>query len=148
MVVNSTIDPSWKLFLNIPKLEIDNTIVSHDKVGMVSRNYDSLMTVVLRSATNSINVKWRRPFDLVSLDPETLPFIKDMILNIHATPYLLDEFYYVGFTFFLDPTPMSKSSYNRYTDRVTEQYREVVYRILDKTAAYFESIKPAELADK
>ncbi|TNV80189.1 hypothetical protein FGO68_gene15348 [Halteria grandinella] len=144
MVLNSTIQPDWKLYLNIPKLLIANTIVSHDNVGMVSRNYDSLMTAVLRSATNSINVKWRRPFDLVSLDPETLPFIQNMLLHLQATPFLMDEFYYVGFTFFMDPTPMSRATYNRYTDRVTEQYREVAYRVFDKLGAYFESIKPVQ----
>lgn len=148
MVVNSTIDPSWKLYLNIPQVQISNTLVSHDQVGMVSRNYDNLLSIVLRSTINNINVKWTRPFDITSIDPQTLPFLANMFTNLHATPFLVDEFYYVGFSFMMDPTAQTKASFNRMSDRIAEQYKEVIYLALDKLTAYFTKINAVTLAEQ
>jgi hypothetical protein len=144
MVVNSTINSQWKLFLNIPQAQIANVVVSHDHVGMISRNYDQLLSIVLRSTINNINIKWTRPFDITSLQPDVLPFLSNMFTNLHATPFFVDGFYYVGFSYMIDPTPQTKASFNRITDRLTEEYREVMYKLLDTLFAYFNIINGKE----
>ena len=48
-VANMTVDSHWKLRLNIPDVAITNVVLSHDKVGMIHRRYDNLLTSVARS---------------------------------------------------------------------------------------------------
>ena len=47
-----TVDSKWKLYLNIPHVEVSNVVISKDNVGMVHRRYDNLLTSVVRSEVN------------------------------------------------------------------------------------------------
>lgn len=68
-IVNATVDSALKVYLNIPETSVYNVDLTHDKVGMIARHYDNLLSTVVRTAVNNINVKWQRPFDITSLDP-------------------------------------------------------------------------------
>lgn len=98
------------------------------------------MSTVFRSFVNNLNVQWTRPFDITSLQPEALPFLKNMFTNSRVTPFMLDEFYYVGFSYFVDPAPQTKRSFKAITDRAAEQYREPIEKTLDMIFAYFNLI--------
>lgn len=67
--VNVTVDPKWLLRLNLPKIVISGVQLSQDHVGMIARNYDSLMSAVVRSIVNTVNAQWSKPFDITSIDP-------------------------------------------------------------------------------
>lgn len=108
LVVNMTIDPQWKLHLNIPTVAVTNVVITHDQVGMVRRRYDNLLTSVVRSQINQINAQFVKPFDITSLDPQTLPFLSNMFTNLHLSPFYLNEFFYFGFSYFIDPVPQTK----------------------------------------
>jgi hypothetical protein len=77
---------------------------------MISRNYNKLLTAVAKSFVNNFNIQWQRPFDITSLDPQTLMFLSNMFVELHVTPMYLDEFYYVGFSYMLDDAPQTYSS--------------------------------------
>ena len=68
-VVNITVNSKWMLYFNMPNIAISNVKISKDKVGMISRRYDNLLTSVARSFVNNLNADWTRPFDITSLDP-------------------------------------------------------------------------------
>ena len=68
-VANITVNSKWMLYFNMPNIAISNVKISKDKVGMISRRYDNLLTSVARSFVNNLNADWTRPFDITSLDP-------------------------------------------------------------------------------
>jgi hypothetical protein len=139
-VLNVTVDPKWKFWLNVPTVQIQNVKLSLDHVGMISRRYDALMSTVVRSLVNTINVQWQKPFDITSLNPQSLPFLSNMFTNLHVSPYYQEEFVYVGFSYFVDPTPQSMVSFNRITDLYSELYKEKFYHLFDEIKAYFKRI--------
>ena len=60
-----------------------------------------------------------------------------MLTNLHLTPFYLDEFYYFGFSYFLDPAPhVSQESFNEITNRVQEEYGVIITLALDKAFDY------------
>ena len=107
---NFTIDSKWKLYLKIPSVAITNVVISNDNVGMVRRRYDNLLTSVLRTQVNQINAQFAKPFDLTSLDNQTLPFISNMLTDVHVSPFYQNEFIYFGFSYFMDPKPQTKNA--------------------------------------
>ena len=121
-VLNLTIDPSWKVNLNIPSILVQNVAITKDHVGMVSRRYDRLLTTVFKTFINNINIQWLKPFDITSLDPKTLGFIKNMFTGLTLSPYILEEFYYLGFNYFTDPVPTGAPMYSMLNERAAEQY--------------------------
>lgn len=86
LVANVSVDPSWLLYLNIPSIQVSNVVLSHDHVGMISRRYDSLLTTVMKSFINNVNVQWKSPFDITSMDPTVLPLLKNLITGLHVSP--------------------------------------------------------------
>ena len=130
-LANMTIDPHWKLYLNIPNIEVKNTVISHDHVGMYHRRYDSLLTSVIRSQVNQVNAQFVKPFDITSLDNQTLPFISNMLTNLHLSPYFKNEFYYLGFSYFMDPAPQTQQSYNHITNQITAKHSDKIIKVID-----------------
>ena len=103
-VANVTVDPRWKLYLNIPTIAVTNVLITKDKVGMIRRRYDNLLTSVLRS---QVNAQFVKPFDITSLDNQTLPFLSNMFTNLHVSPFYQNEFFYLGFSYFIDTVPQT-----------------------------------------
>lgn len=56
LTVNTYVDSQWQLHLNLPQAEISGVQISHDRIGMFDRDYDYLLSAVLESAVNDLNV--------------------------------------------------------------------------------------------
>lgn len=136
-IVNVTVNPQWKVFLHIPSVSVSGVNLTDDNVGMISRRYDSLLTSVLRSAANNINVQWQKPFDITSLQPDVLPFLSNMITELHITPFYLDQFYYVGFSYFMDQTSVTTGL----NTRITELYRDKIFGVFDLISTFAGKMK-------
>ncbi len=107
---------------------------------MIARRYDNLLTSVARSAINNINSQWSRPFDITTLDPQVLPFLSNMITNLHVSPFYQNEFYYVGFSYFVDPAPQTKASFNHLSNSITTKHADKLYKLFDIVSNWFNSI--------
>jgi hypothetical protein len=136
-VANITIDSRWKLYLNIPNIAITSVTISEDKVGMKARRYDNLLTSIARSTINNVNAEWSKPFDITSLEPQVLPFLSNMLANLHVSPFMQDEFYYVGFTYFMDPAPQTMQAYNHMTNQLRDKHADKIVRMLDIATAWY-----------
>ena len=55
-MINATVKPDWKLYLNIPNVLVSNVVISKDHVGMIDRNYNNLLTTVVRSIVDDLNI--------------------------------------------------------------------------------------------
>ena len=139
-IANISVDPRWKLYLNIPNIAITNVKISQDKVGMITRRYDNLLTSVARSFINTVNADWSRPFDITSLDPMVLPFLSNMLTNLHVSPFMQNEFYYVGFTYFMDPTPQTVAQFNHQSKLLSEQHGDKFVKIFDIIANWYNNL--------
>ena len=136
-IANITIDSKWKLYLNIPNIAITSVLISEDKVGMKARRYDNLLTSVARSAINNVNAQWGKPFDITSLEPQVLPFLSNMLINLHVSPFYQNQFYYVGFTYFMDPAPQTMASYNHMTNELRDKHGDKIVKMLDIANAWY-----------
>ena len=136
-----TVNPQWKLFFNIPETSVHNVQISKDKVGMIARRYDALLTTVIDTTVNNINIEWSKPFDITSLDPMTLPFLSNMFTNLHVSPYYVNEYLYIGFTYFVDPIPQTEESFREITDTAVNQYKYKVYRALDLLGEAYKKVQ-------
>ncbi len=145
-VANVTVDPRWKLYLNIPSIAVTNVVITNDKVGMIRRRYDNLLTSVVRSQVNQVNAQFVKPFDITSLDNQTLPFLSNMFTNLHVSPFYLNEFFYLGFSYFIDSVPQTMQSYNHITNQITSKHSDKIVKVLDKVFKYFSDIKPQVVA--
>ena len=145
-VANVTVDPRWKLYLNIPSIAVTNVVITNDKVGMIRRRYDNLLTSVVRSQVNQVNAQFVKPFDITSLDNQTLPFLSNMFTNLHVSPFYLNEFFYLGFSYFIDSVPQTMQSYNHITNQITAKHSDKIVKVLDKVFKYFSDIKPQVVA--
>jgi len=143
-VANMTIDPHWKLYLHIPNVAITNVVISHDHVGMIRRKYDNLLTSVVRSQINQINAQFVKPFDITSLDNQTLPFISNMLTNLHVSPFYQNEFFYLGFSYFMDQAPQTQQSFNHITNQITAKHSDKIVKVLDKFFKYFDDINQSK----
>lgn len=139
-IANISVDPKWKLYLNIPNIAITNVKISKDKVGMISRRYDNLLTSVARSFINTVNADWSRPFDITTLDPQVLPFLSNMLTNLHVSPFIQNEFYYVGFTYFMDPTPQTVAQFNHQSKLLSDQNGDKFVKMFDTIANWYNSL--------
>jgi hypothetical protein len=72
---------------------------------MFARHFDILLNALVHTQIQNLNSQWVRPFDISSLDPMTLGFLKNMITNLHLSPFYQEEFYYLGFSYFVDNSP-------------------------------------------
>ena len=131
--MNTTINPKWQLNLNVPFVQVQKVNISHDKVGMLGRDYDSLLTTVLQSEVNNFNIDWTIPFDILSIDP-MLPYIATLLKGVQLTPYLQDEFFYLGFSFFQDS--VSEPDFDIYS----ETFGKALQTLLD----YFFKLQEAQ----
>lgn len=60
--VNFTLD-NFFVYLNIPSLQVADTKILIDNVGMYARDYDKLLNIVLGTTIKTINNKWTTPFN-------------------------------------------------------------------------------------
>lgn len=67
-VLNITED-NYYVYVNIPEILIDDVEILNDKVGMYARDYNTLLTIVLMTATQTINDQFVTPYDFRSIDP-------------------------------------------------------------------------------
>ena len=131
-VANVTVDPRWKLYLNIPTVAVTNVVISKDKVGMIRRRYDNLLTSVVRSQVNQVNAQFVKPFDITSLDNQTLPFLSNMFTNLHMTPFYQNEFFYLGFSYFIDTVPQTMQLYNHITNQINSKHSDKIVKVIDR----------------
>ncbi len=139
-IANITINSQWNLFLNIPNIAISDVKISQDKVGMIARRYDNLLTSVARSTINNINAEWSRPFDITSLEPQVLPFLSNMLTNTHVTPFFQNEFYYVGFSYFVDPAPQTMASFNHLSNQIVEKHGDKLNKLFDIVSNWYNKV--------
>ena len=99
--------------------------ISNDRVGMLARDYDALLSTVLASSVNNLNIEWTRPLDIQSLDP-VLPYVAMMLPKFQVTPFLEDEFFFIGFSFLLD----SEAEPN--FERIDDAYGDVLTELIDQ----------------
>ena len=133
---NVTVDPKWKLYANIPSVAISNTVLTQNHCGMIARRYDNLLSTLVRSLVNNINIQWQKPFDITSLDPQTLPFLSNMLTNLHVSPFYMEEFMYIGFSYFVDPAPQSFKSMQIITEKVIAQYGDKILSVYKNFMSY------------
>lgn len=143
-IANVSIDSKWKLYLNIPNIAISNVKISNNRVGMISRHYDNLLTSIARSFVSILNADWTRPFDITSLDPMTLPFVSNMLKDLHVTPFLENEFFYIGFTYFMDPNPQTVQSFNYQTNAIAEKHSDKILKMFDIIANWYNNSEKQE----
>ena len=68
-----------------------------------------------------------------------LPFLSNMLTNLHVSPFMADEFYYVGFTYFMDPAPQTMASYNHMTNQLRDKHGDKIVKMLDIAATWYNS---------
>lgn len=151
-VVNASIDPTWKLYMRIPTFTLTNVVLSHDHVGMINRRYDNLLNSVAHSFINNVNAQWSRPFDITSLDNQTLPFVANMITKLHVSPLYQNEFLYVGFSYFVEQAAPAVATQSlvqqkifREKANVEREQAEAVCKLYDKVVAYFRQVEALEI---
>jgi hypothetical protein len=52
---------------------------------------------------------------------------------------MADEFYYVGFTYFMDPAPQTMASYNHMTNQLRDKHGNKIVKMLDIAATWYNS---------
>lgn len=70
------------------------------------------------------------PLNLLNLDP-VLPYVAMMLPKFQVTPFLEDEFLFLGFSFILDAEEQPNFT------RMTEAYGKVVLDMIEGTAKEF-----------
>jgi len=95
---------------------------------MLARDYDTLLSTVLASAVNNVNIAWTRPLDIQSLNP-VLPYVAMMLPKFQVTPFLEDEFFFIGFSFILDNEKEPNFP------RMDEAYGEVLEEMIAQVGA-------------
>lgn len=136
-IANISVNSRWLLYLNVPNIAITNVKISNDHVGMISRRYDHLLTSVAKSFVNNLNADWSRPFDITTLDPMVLPFLSNMLKDLRVSPFMQNEFYYLGFTYFMDPNPSTFAQFNRQSKTISENHSEKLYKMFDIVANWY-----------
>lgn len=92
-------------YLHIVDAKVWDTKITHDKVGMFDRNYDEFLSVIIDTAVENQNNEWEKSYDLEQYD-ESFSLGRNMMTNTKISPFVMDEFIYVGFTYFLDNEPI------------------------------------------
>jgi hypothetical protein len=67
-ILNVTED-NYYVYVHIPSIYISNTKIVNDKVGMLGRNYDELLSLFMGMAQEIINEQFKTPYDFRVLDP-------------------------------------------------------------------------------
>ena len=116
--VNFTFD-SFFLNLNIPELVIGGVTIAHDKIGMYDRDYNTFISMLVQTEVENVNQDWAEPWDLAELDG-TFGFLRSMFVGFQVSPFVADEFIFLGFSYFLDENVQSFRVINRVTDRFVE----------------------------
>jgi hypothetical protein len=146
-VVNASVDPKWKFYLHVPTIALSNVAISHDQVGMINRRYDNLLNSVAKSFINNVNAEWSRPFDITSLDPLTLPFLSNMIVNLHLSPFYQNEFLYFGFSYFVEQT-VPQMLFSDRKSVVAAGQKEAIWKMYDWISAYMARINAPKIAQQ
>ena len=60
-----------------------------------------------------------------------------MLRDLRVTPFLQNEFYYLGFTYFMDPNPQTLAQFDRQTKSISENHSEKLYKIFDTVANWY-----------
>lgn len=82
-------------------LAVLNTVVVKDNVGLSYTDYDALLTAVFVSMADDFDLSHSGGMNLVEKFP-TLGFISGMARNSIASPYVQNEFIYIGFKWITD----------------------------------------------
>jgi hypothetical protein len=104
---------NFVFYANITDYSINHVNMTVDNCKMwKSRNLNEVFSTLFSMAVDEIRSDFARGFDLSKLD-SNVPFVAGMIKNTTVSPYIANEFMYIGFTFFVD-TPIK--TYDEYLD--------------------------------
>lgn len=90
---------TMKDFIIWPKVNsvfVANTEVKEDIVGMYAHNYNIMFTNILKNYANNFNMEYSKGWALANLDPR-LAMITGVIKDAMVTPYVVDNFMFIGF---------------------------------------------------
>lgn len=92
---------NMELWARFEEINIANTEVTMDNVGMFYHDYDSLFTAVFESTAYNFNQRHKDGVDLTQKWPK-LAFLNNLLRDLEITPLVTDEFVFAGFSWITD----------------------------------------------
>ena len=90
------------LFPMINQVEILNSALVTDNIGMYAHNYNALFTGVLHNQANDINIKYaKNGFPLAMVNP-VFGLLGGLLKDFTVTPYLSENYLYMGWSMYAD----------------------------------------------
>lgn len=105
----------------VAEIFVDNTKVVTDNVGFFpGHDFDVLFNSILQNFANDLNIKYQSGYNLESLN-QYLHYLNVFMPNSTVSPFLQDEFLYVGMTMYNDPpTEFRPLDYVEYLEELDE----------------------------
>jgi hypothetical protein len=126
-LVNATMD-NFYTYLKIVEAKVWDTRVTHDTIGMFDRNYDEFLSVIVDTAVENQNNEWEKAYDLEKYDVAFL-LGRNMLTDTRVSPFIQDEFIYLGFTYVLDNQPIKQDDLNTKTQEIVEENSSTIDQI-------------------
>lgn len=130
-------EEDYYVYVNIPSVFIDDVQIMNDKVGMFARDYNTLMTIIMMTVTQSINDKFVKPYDFRTLDPKLMFFITSVFSHPRVSPFYMDSFLYLGVSYQFDFMASTKAEKMSVENRMMLEHGEKLGYIFDMTVAKF-----------
>jgi hypothetical protein len=93
--MNLTVE-DFNLFMEIGDVNIESVQVTKDVVGMKNRDYQKVLQHIVNYAVANFNfLRSEAPIDLKPAS-SYIPLLREVI-KLKATPYIQDEFLFIGF---------------------------------------------------
>mmetsp|Transcript_13731 Transcript_13731/g.9710 ORF Transcript_13731/g.9710 Transcript_13731/m.9710 type:complete len:106 (+) Transcript_13731:1211-1528(+) len=89
------------IYSRFEEINVANTYVTMDNVGMYYHDYDSLLTAVFEATAYNFNQQHINGIDFKNHFP-ILNFINGLLRDFVMTPLVTDEFIYGGFNWISD----------------------------------------------
>jgi len=126
-ILNVTED-NYYVYVHIPSIYISNTKIVNDKVGMLGRNYDELLSLFMGMAQEIINEQFKTPYDFRVLDPQLMFFITSVFRSPRVSPFYLDNFIYLGISYQFD-FAMTHSEKKIIENRILAQHSDKLTKV-------------------
>lgn len=101
---------------------------------MFDRDYNTFISMLVQTQLENINQDWAEPWDLQDVDG-TFGFLRSMFMGLQMSPFVVDEFIFLGFSYFLDENVQSIRAINRVTDRFVDIHGSKIHKAMNKFIA-------------
>jgi len=96
MAANVTLQ-DFILYPKINNIQVANTVVVQDNIGMYAHNYNTLFSSILQNFANDINIQYQAGWPLANIDP-VFALIGGLLKDVIVTPYVKENYLYGGFS--------------------------------------------------